>query len=417
MKIFNFKITQIIGKSERSNIIIIIPETEDKTNHMHFWLKNEITANKNIIIMYVDEYKKSIQPIDGDLIICGWLGEKKMKYLIYKNTVENIYILLNRVENTWKNIKFKQWKGIIRSVSRKTFDKILTNIDIKEDIVENEEYVNNMDIEFIEKSILENRFKKYSSLNTSDKKMIEVESIPIIFVKNYFSLYRISSRIITVTELIINNDSDSNYKIKYPDELETGDFVVIRESDKSLIRELADTILEEESKQEYRQISQSWKTSLNKMREDVSVKKIHELVRKEGSKITSAAFRNWIDDDDFIAPQDKENLLYIAAALNDSYLLNNIDDIFNKCKYVRSKHVQAGKILSGKLKNEIAVELNKMKIEDRGNIYEPIDLHLENIGNIKILKVINISTGILVNRLYTNRLLTETNNEFIPENY
>jgi hypothetical protein len=44
---------------------------------------------------------------------------------------------------------------------------------------------------------------------------------------------------------------------------------------------------------------------------------------------------------------------------------------------------------------------------DTFNIWDPITLQLEDIGNVKILKVIDIGTMVSIENGNTNRLLTE----------
>jgi hypothetical protein len=305
----------------------------------------------------------------------------------------------------WKNHHLAEWEKIIENESRRDFDKIFTSLEFQADKnMENDDGEVNDDIDDVEFSILENRFRKYS-LNTGN---MSAEAIPVAFVSGYFSFYKKSSKIITVTDIINDVSESSNASIKNATDIQIGDFIVIRETERSLIRELADAILVKEGKKEYREISGRWKNKLNEKRNFCSIKELHEKIISEGADIGIQAFRAWVEDDDFIAPQDKENLLYISAALNDNYLINNIDKIWEVCKYVRTAHIKAGNEISNRLKNGITKSLSGLPKIRRNDIWDPIDLQLDELGKVKILKVTSIGAPVVVDITYTNRLLTES---------
>ena len=399
------KVKELIQSSSSDNIVIIIPENDDKNTYNSYWnlFLEESDVKKKIDTMYPQEYSAYPQDINAEVIVCGWLGKNRMKNIIYSNNASYVYILLYKIEEKWKKYHLAEWEEIIKNESRRNFDKLFTSIEFQTNkSTENNDIEINEDIDNVEISIRENRYKKYSQ-NMGN---LAVETIPITFVSGYFSFYKKSSNIITVTD-IINNISD-NSKSKITTDIQVGDFIVIRETERSLIRELADAILIKEGKNEYREKSARWKNKLNEKRKFCSIKELYEKIISEGANIGIQAFRAWVDDDDFIAPQDKENLLYISAALNDNYLINNIDEIWEICKHVRKAHVKAGNEVSNKLKNGIAKSLSKITEIRKNEIWDPIDLQLDELGKVKILKVISIGGPIDVDIIYTNRLLTES---------
>jgi hypothetical protein len=399
------KTKELIHLSSTSNIVIIIPENDDKNIYNSYWnlFKIESGVKKNIDIMYPQEYSEYSHNIKAEVIVCGWFGKNKMRNIIFSNNASSVYILLYDIEEKWKKNHFAEWEKTIKNESRRNFDKLFTSIELisNENIYNNAIEIND-DIDNIEISIRENRFKKYS-VNTGN---MTAETIPISFVSGYFSFYKKSSNILTVTD-IINNISDSS-KQKNTTEIQVGDFIVIRETERSLIRELADAILVKEGKIEYREMSGRWKNKLNEKRNICSIKELHEKIISEGANIGIQAFRAWVEDDDFIAPQEKENLLYISVALNDNYLIDNIDKIWEVCKYVRTAHVKAGNEVSSRLKKGIAKSLSEMPRIRRNDIWDPIDLQLDELGKVKIMKVTSIGDPIVVDIIHTNKLLTES---------
>jgi hypothetical protein len=368
--------------------------------------------------MYADEYSARNDIFNGVILVCGWFGRKVMKNIIFSNNVSLIYILMNQIENKWKKSHLSAWNSSINSAGRQFFEKdVLGLYDNKENIeVEISENVEELsedskDIDTIENSIRNSKFAKYINPEKSEQEENIIEAVPISFIGGYFAFYKNSANIITATEIInsIVENSKQRINIKKPEEIEKGDYVLIRETERSLIHELADDILKKDNKDDYREIANRWKKGLNeKINFGCTIRKLHEMVIEQGAKIGLQTFRNWLNDDDFIAPQDNENLLYISVALNDNYLINNIDKINDVCREVRSAHVRAGMLLSKRLKTGIAKVISEMSEDERRNVWNPIDLILEGVGNVKVLKVIEINSPIKVSGIYTNRLLRDS---------
>ena len=394
---------RIIESSVHDNILII-PDNEDKKEYISYWNKYTGETGKSIIIMYAQEYANRLQSTKSDVIVCGWLGKNRMRNIIFCNNESTIYILLNKIESQWKKSHISEWEKIHNNESRREFDKCFTSIELQPVIdTENKTDEINEDIDSINNSIQKNRYKKYCSENSEN---ISVEAVPIEFVRGFFSFYKKSSKIITVTDII--NDSSKNHEEKTANEIQIGDFVVVRDTERSLIRELADVILEKEGRKEDREISNRWKNKLIEKCRVCSLRELHEKIVTEGSTIGYQAFRAWINDDDFIAPKDIENLLYISIALNDNYLINNYEKIWETCRYVKAAHIKAGNEISNRLKNGIAKSISDMPKTRRVDIWDPIDLQLDELGKVKILKVTSIGEPIIVDIIHTNRLLTES---------
>ena len=70
-------------------------------------------------------------------------------------------------------------------------------------------------------------------------------------------------------------------------------------------------------------------------------------------------------------------------------------------------------MLSERLTESIAAKLAKEKI-DPFNIWDPIELELEEVGKVKILKVIDIGSDMMpVRKGDTNRILAEDKGEIL----
>ena len=74
---------------------------------------------------------------------------------------------------------------------------------------------------------------------------------------------------------------------------------------------------------------------------------------------------------------------------------------------MKGVHVQAVQYLSKLLKKQIVEALSSYEDIDVYNIWDPIELQLEDIGKVIILKIIDINRPIQIDSGNTNRLLSE----------
>ena len=174
-----------------------------------------------------------------------------------------------------------------------------------------------------------------------------------------------------------------------------------------MIRTIADLILERSGKAGMRSLSSKWKEALSVETLFSSYEEIYDKLQENGCGKDYATVRNWMTNEDLIQPNDKEDLVCIAKATGDQVLLEKLDEIYEAGKEVRSAHIQAGRILSNRLKQKIGEFIQNLGEIDVFNIWDPISLQIDEIGQVKILKVIDISSAIPVDAGNTNRLLSE----------
>ena len=88
-------------------------------------------------------------------------------------------------------------------------------------------------------------------------------------------------------------------------------------------------------------------------------------------------------------------------------LLETAEDVYAAGQEVKGVHVQAGQYLSKLLKKQIVEALSSHEEIDAFNLWDPIELQLEDIGKVVILKIIDINRPIQIDSGNTNRLLSE----------
>ena len=74
---------------------------------------------------------------------------------------------------------------------------------------------------------------------------------------------------------------------------------------------------------------------------------------------------------------------------------------------VKAAHVQAGRLLSEQLRIKIVEALENYGDIDPFNIWEPIEMNVDGIGIVRILKIIDIGPTLIVDTTDTNRLIEE----------
>ncbi len=98
---------------------------------------------------------------------------------------------------------------------------------------------------------------------------------------------------------------------------------------------------------------------------------------------------------------------YIAAISGNGVISELLDKIYEAAQEVRSAHVQAGRIISVQLKSKIVEALESCGDIDPFNIWEPIELNIESIGTVRVLKIIDIGSPVVVDIADTNHLIEE----------
>ncbi len=392
-------------------VCIVITDGADKEYYLSYW--NEycarISSLGRIVVMRKTEYCNH-QYVNCEVtIVCGWFNNSSMKQILYSYNTKKYLVLLYDYEQRWKDPHVKSWNNILRKRSKwKIIEKVLLHkqIDLSEFSADEPTQIDQTDeLAEVELVLRENRYRKYMS-NGGNKVIGEVvEALPVNYVGGTFAFYKTSHKLVSVTDIVLEGKND--IKMVLPVELKIGDFIVIREAQQDLIRDLADTILRNSGKADARKLAKKWLDVLNMENVFSSFEEIYRKLKDAGCTKNQFTIRQWMKNEDIIAPQDKNDLKYIAKATEDAVLFEKMDEVYEAGKEVKRAHIQAGKTLSGLLKRQIADRLQELGEIDPYNIWEPITMQLDEIGTVKVLKVIDIGTVMLVDSATINRLLDE----------
>lgn len=404
-------ITEHRGK----RICLVIPEKGNKEKTEKFW-KNEIEDKNTILeILYPSEcYAASNIKYDVTIIV-GWLKRAIMRKLIFSYRTLSYVVLLYDYENRWKNHDAKNWKAALKDSDNKiTIENSFSSSDIvvssssyrveDDEIIPVEETATDDELEEIDSILRENKFRRYVKSGQRSESEI-VDAVPVNFVGGYIAFYQTGHEVVTATNIIIQESEKIDTLT--PDKLRNGDFVIVRETDKDIIREMADLILQKSGKIELRELAGKWKEVIKIELLFTTPKQFYESLVAVGFTKGYPTVKRWIENDGVIAPGQIEDLEYIAKVTQNQVLSELMEEIFEAARIVRAAHIQAGRTLSDMLKVKLAEELKKYGKIDPFNFWEPIEINVEGIGTVKILKIIDIGSMVQVDSSDTNRLIEE----------
>ena len=402
------EINNIIRRNYGKRIVIVIPDRCNKSLCEKYY--KEKFPHWTIRAIYSAEYKKAADMTSDITIIPGWFSSETMKTILFRYDAASYIVLNYPCETRWQKSHTKVWKdklskssnkNIVKSSIKYKKDEIDTNsFEIPSEEITQSEHNAIDEFSDIDIRVKTNAYRKYSGSGNANSL---VEAIPVSFAGGNIAFYRKGHTIISATELV-KQELDNTKNIK-PEDLSVGDFVVVRESNRDLIRDIADIILEKLGKQDLRSIAGKWREALEVESVFSSTDEICHKIISCGCTRGYQTIKNWVIGEDIIIPQSKDDLACIARALDDTVLLEQIDSIYDAGMEVRSAHVRAGNILSERLKNRIAEEIAALGDIDIFNIWDPINIFIEDVGNVLLLKIIDIGEPVSVDAGYTNRLL------------
>ena len=404
------KLKEVQGKS----IVLIVPDHADKDHIGQYWrdyIRKSALAIE-LTVATVSEYLGNILPSHDMAIVIGWLRRDRMRRIIYSYRSRQYSILLYECEKRWCGHDVRQWHRILmqsdnKAVIEKSFrigkQAVSAPPMDSPDPLPQVEAAEADELEEISRTVQDNRYRRFAGKTRSGSE--PTEALPVNFIGDYIAFFRKGHSLISATK-IITEDEEKIEQIT-PEKIQIGDFIVMRETGRDLIREMADRILNRAGKGELRNLATKWKESIRIALIFTSIDEFYEKLKAAGCTKGFQTIWNWAYDEKLIAPNDKEDLELIAKVSADPLLKEMLDRIYNASREVRAAHTQAGMDLSRLLRARIAEELKSMGDIDPYNIWEPLEMDLEEIGTVRILKVIDVNGHrfMMVDASDTNRLM------------
>ena len=406
-------------RSEKyKSVCIVVPERAEKSHVQAYWQmwcrRNRLTTQ--VYVLHPAEYYPAQCTQFSATIVVGWLKRAIMRKILYSFNTQSYTVLMYDYEKGWRNYSTAKWNAALdnsqnRQVIERSFatDRVrISTARFDPKPATHEETPKTDEYEEIELILRENKYRQYIARGGQKTAAETIEAIPVNFVGGYLAFYRTGHQVLSATNIIVNDaDKLREEDKKLPADLRLGDFVVVRESDRDLIKEMADIILERSGKSEVRALSNKWREALEIETLFYTPEEIYKKLQKAGCTKGYATVRGWILDDDVIAPYYREDLEHIAKITGSTVLRDLLEQVHEAAQIVRNAHVQAGRALSIQLRNRIVEALNEYGDIDPFNIWEPIEMQVDGVGTVRILKIIDIGTPVIVDIADTNRLIDE----------
>ena len=337
------------------------------------------------------------------LILCGWYGAATMSRIIHSNAAANLILLLYPCEKSWydgliKKTDIRQRTSPNHALATKLFGIDLPRTEIT---TVTAEPGTTDEPDEVELTLRSNRYRRYHVASSGSE---AVEAIPVSYIGDRISFFRSGHKVITVTDIITRGSDEIRKKL--PKDLAIGDFVVLRESKRDLIRELADRILEKSGMADARKDASHWKEALKVECSFIGFDAMCAALKSVGCARSEATIRNWLDDDERILPQDRSDLRAIAEATQDGILYDTIDKVQEAGENIQRAHIRAGRILSQRFCSVLPGALAALGEIDVFDLWEPLPLDIDEAGRVQVLKVIDIGQPAMVDATYLDRLIT-----------
>lgn len=408
-------LSDTIRENKGKRICLVISENGNKGKTETYWEKEIKDQNTKLEVLYPSEYYAASNEKYDVTIIVGWLRRAIMRKVIFSYRTTSYIVLLYDYENRWKNHDAQNWKIALKISDNKTIiEKSLGSADIalssmkyiseKDEIVPTEEIATEDEQEEIDTILRENKFRRYVKSGQKSGNEI-VDAVPVNFVGGYIAFYQMGHEVVSATNIIMQESEKIDTVT--PDKLRNGDFIIVRETDKDIIREMADLILKNNGKSASRELARKWKEVIEIELLFTTPKQFYENLVAAGFSKGYPTVKRWIENDNVIAPGQIEDLEYIAKVTQNQVLSELMEEIFEAATIVRAAHIQAGRLLSDMLKVKLAKELKRYGKIDPFNFWEPIEINVDDIGTAKILKIIDVGSIVPVDSSDTNRLIEE----------
>lgn len=391
-------IDQILGvhKRSREKVALIVDESVDSKKaegHYADHLFRSCLDEKSVKVFTPEEFLEASSDFDS-VIVCGWLKKETMRSIIFSNLGSVFFPVLYSCESLWMNSAIKEWNLETVQSDIHTIDPEIDpippthlNLNIKGYEITKFTSPKDEDIDDILKRDDDTKFRGFRTNSPKDE---PIEATPVNFNDGSYGVFTEYNRFICLTSMI-NGESDE-IATKTISDLQIGDIVLFRNSPNDIIRNMADSILEQGGNSDARANATLWKSlflmeiSQGKTTQDIIIELKNGGIRKSACEI-----RNWINDDDLICPRSKEDLSILAKVLNDPDQGSWIDEAQRSASIVRAAHQQAGKrITQLLLKNPDFDEKIRRLSSSPDSLEKSDSINIEKIGQVYLLRIIDI---------------------------
>lgn len=388
-------------------ITVIVPDNYDFIDQTTSYYNSiQQTAIVNVIGISDFFYRQQEEYFFSDYLVVSWFEKSEYINIRRSYCYKSLVYLQYAFENAWRNSLVRKINECIpvgfssQTATAAGIDDVSSGISFDDVVIPNDgaSFVDNTDYTF-STGVIKYTLPSHSTHYDRDE---EVECIPMLLSNDKIAFFFPTHDVIDVSSLL--HFPNSNAQKKEARELEKGNMILVRESEKDIIREKADQMMNAKNEGYLREASEQWHQLLLAFSQKKPINEIAKLFEKNGSDCSPQVIRNWLDGDT-ICPRDIENLRLLAKITKNIPILKNmamdfeskIDYIYGAGRKVQSYHQAAGRLLTTALRDKRKEILDiSRRSPKRGKI--------EGIGDISIFTVEEILDVEAVPRLKVNKI-------------
>lgn len=391
------RLRYLLNQLSSSEVSAIVVPTESNAEAARQYWQNQIPAqvfNKLHFLSMSNLRDKGDTLSLTQLIICGWLNHSRTYPLLHSHIAPKIILLLYPFEAKWFKKAQRKWqKQNTYTIRARDFSSILKFpenklkfVDFFPEMPDPLPEKENFDIIDFELKIKLYRYASYAATGGSGDEIVKAKTV--VFTENRFAFITETHHLLVVTDLIRGKVSSGSIPRRDIGGLHVGDYVLFRESDRDIIREMADKSLAEKNLAHLREIASLWKVALQEQYRACGkdIEQLTLLLWGAGCQREPSTIKNWLFNEDRIGPQDKKDIDRIARVTQNNLLLEKLHEVEEATRIVRSAHLQAAGYITRKLVANLS-EILDSELDSYLGIRPSMVLDLDDFGQIKILRV------------------------------
>ena len=421
---------QVVSASTSPSVAIVVAGSEEVESTRRQWAQwcreDESLADKTVSFCCPATAEAHLSATKaGHLIICGWLGAGRMRWLLDGCLAADISLLLYPFERGWLRGALWRWRGSGEHLSAARRVKLLglSRVDLKIELRESsDEPLAGMQAEApdtekkasgFDASEFEMRLRVHrrASLASAGRPGEEMEAARLVELSGgHFAFLSDSCRLPLVNDLMLSSDAvtdtvstrKSELPQKRGSELAVGDYVVFRRGAAgNLIRDMADLGLRRAGLGHLRALSRLWKTALREWvgaeqehavqtGGDTSRRAVIRKLQKAGIDRGNQAINEWLEKDRIIGPSDEAIVATIARITGHEELTRKLPEVTRAISKVRGSHLSASEHLARALLARLPEHLARSCSSDTF-LEGALEVEIDGVGAAVVVRVEEIA--------------------------
>lgn len=383
------------SKPASCQVAVIVSRADEVEALQQYWREQSGERfGTNIRYLTIPDLLRQDASIAPDhVIVCGWLGRDRMSQLLHSYIASGITMLMYPFESEWFRYATSSWKRQNElNIRAKDFSDIFGLPESDLNIIEHNPQLPAQPPEKEEFSIADfelklrtYRYQSYASSSGNKEEVVEAKLV--IFAGERFSFLTESHRLPVVTEVIREEDYEGEIPRRDVTQLKVGDYVLFQESNRDIIREIADKGLIRNGQSQMRKVAGLWRDVLRQsyLKTSGNISEFVNFMQRAGCKRHAQTIKNWLTDDDQIGPGIMTDLAFIARALSSKELTARLDEVTTAISIVRGAHLQA----SGYIRKRLLLNLPEIVGAEKasGHATGVVSLSMDEFGQIAILRI------------------------------